>query len=139
MKGESSLTAASVAAAVVSNIWFLYHLSTLVPILLFFVFRPSRLHTTISPSGPHGSVDLMSDLSELVETELRSQQANEEVLTMWRDIFRWYNEGGRTVIEENLDQRIREIASKFTKEMKEIQMGSKIKKSRRATAKKRGR
>ena len=77
----------------------------------------------------------MPELAELVEAELKSQDFAGDVIELWRDVFRWYNEGGPTVIEENLEKRIKDISSSFTKEIREIEMEGKLKKPRRAVRK----
>ena len=62
----------------------------------------------------------MPDLKELVTKKLKDSESDEETVALCEDIFTWYEEGGRDLIRTNINKRVKELKSQFTKEAKEI-------------------
>lgn len=62
----------------------------------------------------------MPELKELVTKKLKDSDSDEETITLCKDIFTWYEEGGRDLIRTNINKRVKELKSQFTKEAKEI-------------------
>ena len=62
----------------------------------------------------------MPELKELVTKKLKDSDSDEETITLCEDIFTWYEEGGRDLIRTNINKRVKELKSQFTKEAKEI-------------------
>lgn len=59
------------------------------------------------------------DLQELIEKELSQEPNSEELISLIRNIFQWYDEGGPSTIKDNLLKHLKE-ADLAVKNMKGI-------------------
>ena len=62
----------------------------------------------------------MPELKELVKDRLKNSEAGSDTLTLCDNIFSWYEEGGAYLVRSNINKRVKELKSQFTKEAKEI-------------------
>ncbi len=62
----------------------------------------------------------MVDLLKLMERELSSQSDSEELITITQNIFHWYDEGGPSIIKDNLLKYLKEANSTVSKNIKGI-------------------
>ena len=77
----------------------------------------------------------MVDLLKLMEKELSSEPDSKELVSLAKDIFSWYDEGGPQSIENNLLKHLKEVNSAVSKNIKgitpEVQTRKKKAKKRR--------
>lgn len=62
----------------------------------------------------------MVDLMKLIEKELASDPDSKELISLSKDIFRWYDEGGPQNIEDNLMKHLKEVESAVSKNIRGI-------------------
>lgn len=62
----------------------------------------------------------MVDLLKLIEKELSSEPNSEELISLSKDIFQWYDNGGPLIIKDNLLEHLNVVKSAVSKNMKEI-------------------
>jgi len=62
----------------------------------------------------------MVDLQKLVEEELSREPNAKELISLSRDIFQWYDEGGPSTIKDNLLKHLKEANSAVSKNIKGI-------------------
>lgn len=77
----------------------------------------------------------MVDLQELIEKELSQEPNSEELISLNRNIFQWYDEGGPSTIKDNLLQHLKEANSAVSKNIKGIT--PEVKKPKKKVKKKR--
>lgn len=74
----------------------------------------------------------MPELKELVKKKLKNSEADSETLTLCDNIFNWYEEGGPDLVNSNINKKVKELKSQFTKETKEIKEATpKLRKKRK--------
>ena len=62
----------------------------------------------------------MVDLLKLIEKELSSEPNSKELISLSKDIFQWYDNGGPLIIKDNLLEHLNVAKSAVSKNMKEI-------------------
>lgn len=62
----------------------------------------------------------MPQLNELVKDKLKNSEADSDTLALCDNIFSWYEEGGPDLVRSNINKKMKELKSQFTKEAKEI-------------------
>lgn len=62
----------------------------------------------------------MVDLLKLMEKELSSKPDSKELVSLTKDIFSWYEEGGPQSIEDNLLKHLKEVNAVVSKNIKGI-------------------
>lgn len=62
----------------------------------------------------------MVDLQKLVEDELSQEPNSDSLLNLWKNIFKWHEEGGPTNVEDSLLKQIKDIDSAALQNIKEI-------------------
>jgi len=67
----------------------------------------------------------MASTEEMVAKEL-AQQGNKELVSLWRQIWDLYEEGGPALVESYFIAKVKEARSRFTKEIKEIETGRSV-------------
>lgn len=77
----------------------------------------------------------MVDLQELIEKELSQEPNSEELISLSRNIFQWYDEGGPSTIKDNLLQHLKEANSAVSKNIRGIT--PEVKKPKKKAKKKR--
>jgi len=78
----------------------------------------------------------MTSVEEMVAKEL-SRQGHKELVDVWRQICDLYEEGGPIPVESYFVNKVREIRSTFTKEVKEIETGRSIVRAKKTVRRKR--
>ena len=74
----------------------------------------------------------MPQLKELVKDKLKSSETDSDTLALCDNIFNWYEEGGPDLVRSNVNKRVKELKSQFTKEAKEIkEITPKLRKKRK--------
>jgi len=74
----------------------------------------------------------MPQLKELVKDKLKNSEADSDTLALCDNIFNWYEEGGPDLVRSNVNKRVKELKSQFTKEAKEIkEITPKLRKKRK--------
>lgn len=74
----------------------------------------------------------MPQLKELVKDKLKNSEADSDTLVLCDNIFNWYEEGGPELVRSNVNKRVKELKSQFTKEAKEIkEITPKLRKKRK--------
>jgi hypothetical protein len=59
-------------------------------------------------------------LEELVKTELKKKRCDNHTILLCDKIFRWYEAGGWSRIEENIKNQVKKIAAPAEKEIKKM-------------------
>ena len=77
----------------------------------------------------------MVDLLKLIEKELSSESNSSELISLTRDIFQWYDEGGPSTIKDNLQKHLKVANLEVSKNIKEIT--PEVKKPKKKTKKRR--
>jgi len=72
----------------------------------------------------------LSSIEDMVSAAL-ARNGHSELKETWLNLCKMYNEGGPAVLETVYSEKIKEIRSKFTKEMKQIQAVKPVIKARR--------
>lgn len=62
----------------------------------------------------------MVDLLKLMEKELSSESDSEELITLTRNIFQWYDEGGPSTIKDNLLEHLNKANTAVSKNIRGI-------------------
>jgi len=78
----------------------------------------------------------MATTEELITKELL-RQGHKELVESWRQICALYAEGGPDLVESYFVKKAKEIRSKFTKEIKEIETGPSIVKAKKIVRRRR--
>jgi len=74
----------------------------------------------------------MVQVKELVKDKLKNSEADNGTLTLCDNIFNWYEEGGPDLVRSNVNKKMKELKSQFTKEAKEIkEITPKLRKKRK--------
>lgn len=60
------------------------------------------------------------ELEELVKTELKKKRCDKRTISLCDKIFRWYEDGGWSRIEENIKTHVKRIVSPAEKEIKKM-------------------
>lgn len=68
---------------------------------------------------------------ELVKNELKNRGSDESILLLCDEVFKWYEEGGPSLIEENIKKKVREITRPVKKEIEEIKKVTPIAKKKK--------
>lgn len=77
----------------------------------------------------------MVDLLKLMEKELSSESDSEELIALTRNIFQWYDEGGPSIIKDNLLEHLNKANTAVSKNIRGITPD--IKKPKKKTKKRR--
>ena len=70
----------------------------------------------------------MDDPLNLVQERLKESGADETAIQLWKDILKWYNEGGPSHLQTNLELRFRQIKSQFLKSAREVEPDVRVQK-----------
>lgn len=62
----------------------------------------------------------MVDLQKLVEEELSKEENPDRLIELWKNIFKWHEEGGPENVEDGLSKQFKKIDSSALKSIKEI-------------------
>lgn len=83
----------------------------------------------------------MVDLQKLVEDELSQESTPDNLISLWKNIFKWHEDGGPENVEDSLLKQIKDIDSAALQNIKEINAISPkpSKKAKKKTAKRRKR
>lgn len=74
----------------------------------------------------------MPDLKELVKEKLKNSKSDKDTISLCENIFSWYEEGGPELIRSNINKKVKQLKSQFTKEAKEIkEITPKLRKKRK--------
>lgn len=74
----------------------------------------------------------MPELKELVKDKLKNSDTDKDTISLCDSIFNWYEEGGPDLIRSNINKKVKELKSQFTKEAKEIkEITPKLRKKRK--------
>ena len=74
----------------------------------------------------------MPQLNELVKDKLKNSEVDSDTLALCDNIFSWYEEGGPDLVRSNINKKMKELKSQFTKEAKEIkEITPKLRKKRK--------
>jgi hypothetical protein len=70
----------------------------------------------------------MDDPLDLVQEKLKEAGSDETAIQLWKDILKWYNEGGPGHLQSNLELKFRHIKSQFLKSAREVEPDVRIQK-----------
>lgn len=74
----------------------------------------------------------MPQLKDLVKEKLKNSEADSDTITLCDNIFSWYDEGGPDLVRSNVNKKVKELKSQFTKEAKGIkEITPKLRKKRK--------
>ena len=66
-----------------------------------------------------------------IEKALEHTKADKETLQLRKDIYKWFEEGGSNLVEQNLKNRIEDLTKTFSSEAKNIRLATQLPKKRR--------
>ncbi len=68
----------------------------------------------------------MSELHSRVTADLEKTGAEPATIELWEKVCSWYDEGGPSVVEENILATLKEMKTSFAKQVREITEETKL-------------